>query len=131
MFRYHGSVRMTRREFQDVVSQALEELPPEFQQAIENLDIQVRWAPTAYERRRHGLRPGMDLFGAYLGVPLPARSRGYSMVTPDLIVIYQRSHERTASSYEAMVKQARKTLLHEIGHYMGIDEDRLHELGMG
>jgi len=48
---------MTRDEFQDVVSQALEELPEEFQQAIENLDIQVRWAPTAADRRRHRLRP--------------------------------------------------------------------------
>ncbi|MCH8201175.1 MAG: metallopeptidase family protein [Chloroflexi bacterium] len=124
-------MRMTRSEFQNVVSQALEELPEEFQQAIENLDVQVRWAPTAAERRQHRLRPGTDLFGAYLGVPLTKRTHGYSMVAPDLIVIYQRSHERVGRTTKAMVAQARKTLLHEIGHYMGIDEDRLHELGMG
>ncbi len=122
---------MTRSEFQDVVSQALEELPEEFQQVIENLDVQVRWAPSAADRRRHGLRPGTDLFGAYMGVPLTSRTQGYSMVAPDLIVIYQRSHERVGRTTKAMVAQARKTLLHEIGHYMGIDEDRLHELGMG
>ncbi|HUF53410.1 MAG TPA: metallopeptidase family protein [Dehalococcoidia bacterium] len=122
---------MTRREFQQVVQEALEELPPEFQRVLHNLDIQVRWAPTPFERRQNKLRPGHDLFGVYTGVPLTKRGGGYSLVPPDIIVIYQRSHERVAGSWDDMVKQARKTLLHEIGHYMGIDEDRLHELGMG
>jgi predicted Zn-dependent protease with MMP-like domain len=122
---------MTRKQFQAVVEQALEELPPIFQDALHNVDIQVRWAPTPDERRRVGLRPGSDLFGVYLGIPLPARGHGYSLVTPDVIVIYQRSHERYCRTEEQMVEQARQTLLHEIGHYLGIDEDRLHELGVG
>jgi predicted Zn-dependent protease with MMP-like domain len=122
---------MTRREFQGVVQEALHELPPEFQEAIDNVDIQVRWAPTPYERRRMKLRPGHELFGVYLGVPLTRRTHGYSLVAPDVIVLYQRTHERYCRTVDDMVAQARKTLLHEIGHYMGIDEDRLHELGMG
>lgn len=124
-------MRMTRREFQDVVRRALEELPTVFQDALHNVDIQVRWAPTAHERRRVGLRPGSELFGVYLGIPLTKRGRGYSMVAPDVIVIYQRTHERYCRTEAEMVEQARQTLLHEIGHYMGIDEDRLHELGVG
>ena len=122
---------MTRKEFQDVCEQALEELPPQFQDAIENLDIHVRWAPTPYERRRARLRPGMELFGLYTGIPLTKRTHGYSMVTPDIITIYQRTHERYCGTEGQMVEQARQTLLHEIGHYLGIDEDRLHELGVG
>jgi predicted Zn-dependent protease with MMP-like domain len=122
---------MTRKEFQQVVSEALAELPPVFADALHNLDIQVRWAPTPDERRRSRLRPGSDLFGVYLGIPLTRRTSGYSMVAPDVIVIYQRSHERVCNSVESMVAQARQTLLHEIGHYMGIDEDRLRELGVG
>ena len=122
---------MTRREFQDVVSAALEELPPEFQDAIHNLDVQVRWAPTPEERRKARLRPGHDLFGIYLGIPITRRTGGYSMVVPDVIVIYQRSHENAGRTREEMIEQARQTLLHEIGHYMGIDEDRLRELGVG
>lgn len=122
---------MTRKEFQEVVAEALDELPPEFQRVLNNVDIQVRWAPTPYERRRSELRPGQDLFGVYLGVPLTRRGSGYSLVAPDVIVIYQRSHERACRTWDDMVNQAGKTLLHEIGHYMGIDEDRLHELGMG
>jgi predicted Zn-dependent protease with MMP-like domain len=124
-------MRMTRREFQQVVEEALDELPPMFQNALHNLDIQVRWAPTPEDRRRVGLRPGHDLFGVYLGIPLTARGGGYNLVAPDVIVIYQRSHERHCRSKEEMIEQARQTLLHEIGHYMGIDEDRLHELGVG
>ena len=123
--------RMTRRDFQRLVQQALDELPPKFQDALDNLDIQVRWAPTPYERRRARLRPGHDLFGLYLGVPLTKRSHGYSMVLPDTILIYQRAHERHSTTQNDVVQQARQTLLHEIGHYMGIDEDRLGELGVG
>ncbi|HSP54705.1 MAG TPA: metallopeptidase family protein [Dehalococcoidia bacterium] len=122
---------MTRRDFQRLVQQALDELPPKFQDALDNLDIQVRWAPTPYERRRARLRPGHDLFGLYLGVPLTKRSHGYSMVLPDTILIYQRAHERHSTTQNDVVQQARQTLLHEIGHYMGIDEDRLGELGVG
>jgi predicted Zn-dependent protease with MMP-like domain len=124
-------MRMTRREFQQVVARALEELPEQFQDAIHNLDIQVRWAPTPDERRRARLRPGSDLFGIYMGIPITKRGGGYSMIAPDVIVIYQRSHERACDSAEEMVEQARQTLLHEIGHYMGIDEDRLRDLGVG
>lgn len=123
--------RMTKRDFQRVVQQALDELPPVFQDAIHNLDVQVRWAPTPEERRRARLRAGHDLYGLYLGIPITKRTHGYSMVLPDTILIYQRAHERTAATESQMVEQARQTLLHEIGHYMGIDEDRLQDLGVG
>jgi predicted Zn-dependent protease with MMP-like domain len=124
-------MRMTRAQFQDVVAQALEELPPVFQDALHNVDIQVRWAPTPNERRRARLRPGSELFGIYIGIPLTKRTRGYQLVMPDVIIIYQRTHEKFCRTEDDMVEQARQTLLHEIGHYMGIDEDRLHELGVG
>src|SRR5512145_462268 len=106
--------RMTRRDFQQVLQQALEELPPVFQEALENIDIQVRWAPTPHERRRARLRPGHDLFGLYLGIPITRRTHGYSMVLPDTILIYQRAHERHARNEAEMIEQARQTLLHEI-----------------
>jgi predicted Zn-dependent protease with MMP-like domain len=122
---------MTRREFQDIVSQALDELPEVFQDALHNLDIQVRWAPTLEERRLLRMRPGHDLFGLYTGIPITKRTQGYGMVPPDIIIIYQRSHERACATKQEMIEQARETLLHEIGHYMGIDEDRLRELGVG
>lgn len=121
---------MRRREFERLVLQALEELPEQFQDALDNIDIQVRWRPSRAELHRAGIRHG-TLFGLYLGIPLPQRGHGYSMTLPDAIVIYQQPHERYCRNEEEIVEQVRQTVLHEIGHYLGIDEDRLHELGIG
>ena len=121
---------MRRSDFEKLVLEALEQLPPQFRDALHNIDIQVRWRPTPAELRRAGVRRG-SLFGLYLGVPLPKRGHGYSMALPDTIVIYQHTHERHYRSEAEIVEQARQTLLHEIGHYLGIDEDRLRELGVG
>lgn len=122
---------MRRSEFEDVIAEALEQLPEQFQRALHNIEIRVRWRPTIDELGRADVHPGGDLFGLYVGVPLTRRGEGYNMVLPDVIYIYQSAHERHFRTRAAMVKQAKKTLLHEIGHYFGIDEDRLHELGMG
>ncbi len=121
---------MRRSDFERLVIQALEDLPDQFRDALENLDIQVRWRPTPAELRRSGVRRG-SLFGVYIGVPLPNRGHHYSMALPDTIVIYQQTHERHCRSEAEIVKQARQTVLHEIGHSLGIEEDRLHELGIG
>jgi predicted Zn-dependent protease with MMP-like domain len=122
---------MKRSEFQRVVQRALDALPPQFQNALHNIDIQVRWRPTPQELRQFGVRPGGSLFGVYTGVSLPHRTQGYQMVLPDRIIIYQRTHEMYCRNEEEMVEQAKQTLLHEIGHYLGIDERRLRELGVG
>jgi len=122
---------MRRRDFQRIVLQALAQVPPQFREALENIDIQVHWRPTLGELRRAGLGLGVALFGMYMGVPLPKRGHYYSMALPDTILIYQQPHERFCRDEAEMVEQVRKTLLHEIGHYLGIDEDRLQELGVG
>lgn len=122
---------MRRRDFQRVVLQALEQLPKPFLHALDNLDIQIRWQPTPEELRRAGIPPGQTLFGLYLGVPLPQRGHHYTLTLPDTILIYQLPHERYCRTEAEMVEQVRLTLLHEIGHYLGLDEDRLQELGVG
>jgi len=127
--------RMRRSEFQRIVQQALDELPDVFHNALDNLDVQVRWAPTPLERRQSRLHPGSDLFGLYVGIPLTKRSHWYgtagNVPLPDTILIFQRAHERHCHTEAEMVEQARQTLLHEIGHYLGIDERRLRDLGVG
>ena len=122
---------MRRSDFEKLVLEALEQLPPQFRDALHNIDIQVRWRPTLAELRRARIRHGGSLFGMYVGVPLTKRSHGYTMTLPDRIMIYQQTHERYCRSEAEIVEQARQTLLHEIGHYLGIDEDRLRELGVG
>jgi predicted Zn-dependent protease with MMP-like domain len=122
---------MRRHEFEKLVLEALAKLPAQFQQHVRNLDVVVRWRPSLAERREAGSRRGDDLFGLYLGIPLSERGGYYNMALPDQIVIYQQTHERFCSSREEMVEEVRKTVLHELGHYLGIDEERLEELDLG
>jgi predicted Zn-dependent protease with MMP-like domain len=83
------------------------------------------------ERRSVGTRADGILLGLYQGVPLPRRGSDYGNVLPDKITIYQESIEMIAADPDQIREQVRKTVLHELGHYFGIDDDRLHELGMG
>ena len=122
---------MRRSEFEDLIAEALDQLPDQFQKALHNIEIRVRWRPSPEELAEAGVHPGGDLFGLYVGVPLTQRGQGYNLVLPDVIYIYQSAHERYCRTDAEVVEQARKTLLHEIGHYFGIDEDRMHDLGMG
>jgi predicted Zn-dependent protease with MMP-like domain len=122
---------MRRHEFEKLVLEALAKLPVQFQEHVHNLDIVVRWRPSLAERREAGSDSGDTLFGLYLGTPLSERGAYYNMALPDQIVIYQQTHERFCSSREEMVEEVRKTVLHELGHYLGIDEERLEELDLG
>jgi predicted Zn-dependent protease with MMP-like domain len=122
---------MRRHEFEKLVLEALAKLPAQFQQHVRNLDVVVRWRPSLAERREAGSDSGDTLFGLYLGIPLSERGAYYNMALPDQIVIYQQAHERFCSSREEMVEEVRKTVLHELGHYLGIDEERLEELDLG
>jgi predicted Zn-dependent protease with MMP-like domain len=122
---------MRRHEFEKLVLEALAKLPAEFQEHVRNLDVVVRWRPSLAERREAGSDSGDTLFGLYLGIPLSERGAYYNMALPDQIVIYQQTHERLCSSREEMVEEVRKTVLHELGHYLGIDEERLEELDLG
>jgi len=122
---------MRRSQFEKLVRDALSDLPPQFQEQLHNIDVVVRWRPSLAERRHAGTRYGDALFGLYLGVPLSERGAHYGMALPDQIVIYQQAHERFCSSRQEMAEQVRKTVLHEIGHYLGIGEERLAELDLG
>jgi len=122
--------RLSPARFRRLVREAVASLPPPVREALENVDIVVRRRPSAWERRQAGVRPGEPLLGLYLGVPLPQRGADYNLVLPDRIVIYQEPHQRLADSEEELVQQLRTTILHEVGHYLGMDEERLSELGL-
>lgn len=83
------------------------------------------------DRKVAGLGPGRLLLGLYHGVPITRRGENYNLVAPDKISIYQESIETICETDAEVREQVRKTVLHELGHYFGIDDDRLHELGMG
>ncbi len=122
--------RLSPAQFRRLVREAVASLPPPVRAALENVDIVVRWRPTPWERRQAGVPPGEPLFGLYLGVPLPQRGSSYTLSLPDRIVIYQEPHERLARTREELIAQLRTTILHEVGHYLGMDEEQLSELGL-
>jgi predicted Zn-dependent protease with MMP-like domain len=122
-------VKLSRKEFENLVIAELEALPEAFQQALENIAIVVEDWPDRATMREFGVRRRDDLFGAYLGTPLPERTADYGNTLPDKICIYQRPLENFCRNEQKLREQVHITLLHEIGHYFGLDEARLAELG--
>jgi len=108
----------------------LVDLPPEFQEKMDNLSIEVAEWPSRRDLIRAGLRPGQTLLGLYHGVPLTARGRGYTLVLPDRIVLYKGPIIRAGRTPEGIRRQIRRTVLHEIAHHFGISDDRLRDLGV-
>ena len=110
--------------------EALDGLPPGIQAMLDNVEIVVEDEPTADDLGPDAA-PGDTLFGLYQGVPLTERGGGYSMVLPDKISIFQGPLERAFDSPAEMARQVRITVIHELAHHLGFDEDRLEELGLG
>jgi predicted Zn-dependent protease with MMP-like domain len=104
--------------FADHVRRALDELPRDLAAALENVAVVIR--------DEHPDDP--DLFGLYEGVPLPERTAGSGSL-PDRISIYRRPLEESFDDPEELEREIRITVLHELAHYFGIEEDRLTELG--
>ena len=108
--------------FEDVVRAALDELPPKLARALENVAVVVE--------DENPEDP--DLFGLYHGVPLPERGSGYGGQLPDKISVYRLPLEdEFGDDPDELREEIRITVLHELAHYFGIDEDRLEELGYG
>jgi predicted Zn-dependent protease with MMP-like domain len=122
---------MERSHFRKLVREAVAELPHELLSRVHNVDVVIEWRPTAMEKKSAGVGPGRTLLGLYHGIPLTKRGEYYNLTLPDKISIYQEPIEDMCATDDEVREQVRKTVLHELGHYFGIDDDRLHELGMG
>ena len=113
--------------FEELVAEALDSLPEEFAQAMQNVEVVVQDEPTRSQLA--SLPHGHTLFGLYEGHPLTSRGVHYSGVMPDKITIFQGPISRYYRTPEAIREQVRKTVIHEIAHHFGIDDPRLRELG--
>lgn len=118
-----------RVTFESLVAEALDGLPPDIQEKLENVEVVVASHPSLAQLRRLGLRPGQTLFGLYEGVPLTNRTSGYNMVLPDKITIFRQPIEAHCRTDEQVRQVVRRTVLHELAHHFGISDERLHELG--
>ncbi|MGV0625917.1 metallopeptidase family protein [Mycolicibacter minnesotensis] len=115
------SVQMDPRRFDDLVADALDLIPAELAAAFDNVVILVE--------DRNAEEP--DLLGLYEGVALTERDSSYAGALPDTITIYRDALLQMCESDDEVVDEVRITVIHEIAHHFGIDDDRLHELGWG
>ncbi|MFQ5813139.1 MAG: metallopeptidase family protein [Anaerolineae bacterium] len=120
---------MTREEFEALVDEALADLPSEILERMDNVAVTVAYWPSRAQLVRAGVQSPATLFGLYEGVPLTKRGVNYGMVPPDRITLFQGSLEAACRTLAAIQEQVRRTVIHEIGHHFGIDEDRIRELG--
>jgi predicted Zn-dependent protease with MMP-like domain len=121
-------LRVDRRRFEELVSEALEGLPPRFAERLSNIDVEVRDWPTPGELRAARVPLGGLLLGLYRGVPQTRRSQGYNLALPDRISIYQGPIERVCRSDDEVRERVRRTVVHEIAHHFGWSDSELAEM---
>ena len=121
---------MNRVEFEDTVRDALDDMPDEFARYLDNVQVVIEDEPSPELLRSVGLNPRHDtLFGLYQGVPLQRRGGTFGGALPDKISIFYRPLVRAFTSPERIRRQVRKTVIHEIAHYFGLDDATIRKLG--
>ena len=122
---------MTRREFEGLVERALKRLPREFRERLANIAVVVEDWPDDRTLAEMGIEPPDTLYGLYQGVDLTHRDSSYGNVLPDTVTIYQGPIEEDCADEAEMAQVVRDTVVHEIGHFFGLDDDTLHEIEDG
>lgn len=118
-------IRMSPQAFEDLVGQALEQLPEAFGELVDNVFVMVENEPSAEDMEAVGLDPEEDeLFGLYQGIPHTERGSDYSAL-PDRVVLYRGPILRCCSSRREVVREVRDTLIHELGHHFGLSDDEM------
>jgi predicted Zn-dependent protease with MMP-like domain len=119
---------MERERFEQLVIKAIESLPDEFLELMDNVDVVVEDYPTAEQLDNEDIEDETLLLGLYEGIPQTRRGSYYGMVMPDKITIFQKAIESVASSDDEIEQQIVKTVRHEIAHHFGSSEETLREI---
>jgi predicted Zn-dependent protease with MMP-like domain len=119
-------IHVSPERFEELVVDALDSVPPELASEVDNVAIVIEEWPTAEQLAG---RPG-TLLGLYEGIPLTERGpMSYAGVMPDHITVFRGPLCAMARTEDELARQVRVTVLHEVGHYFGMDDDHLRELG--
>jgi predicted Zn-dependent protease with MMP-like domain len=121
---------MDSQRFEQLVIRAIESLPDEFRERLDNIDIVIADRPSPEQMEHLDRKRGETLLGLYEGVPLTHRHSSYGLVAPDKITIFQKAIEAVCHNDRQIITEVRRVVLHEIAHHFGIDDDSLRELGM-
>jgi len=119
---------MDRQQFEALVLKAIETLPPEFQSKLENVDVVVEDWPSQSQFSELGLRSRTQLLGLYEGIPQTNRDRGYNLVLPDKITIFQKPIEAKCRSDKEIEMEIGSVVRHEIAHHFGIGDATLNKI---
>ena len=119
---------MTRREFEQLVKEAVATIPPKFRRAVSNLAIVIEDEPSGALLEEMEIEPPDSLFGLYQGTPLTERTWGYGNTLPDRITLYQGPIEDASENDDDVVVCIGETLIHELGHYFGLSEEEIEEI---
>ncbi len=117
---------MNNEEFEKLVAEAIDSVPPEFAKRLNNVAVVVEDFPTPYQLRKSGLHPWALLFGLYQGIPQTKRGIYYSSL-PDKITIFKNSILRVSRTAEEVRAQVRATVIHEIGHHFGLSDEEMKQ----
>ncbi len=123
-----GYMELPDELFEKLIGQAMDELPQEYIERINNVAVTYDDEPSPEQRERLKLRCNETLFGLYEGIPLTKRGSGYNLVLPDKITIFKRPILAAVHNEAELKEQIKRTLWHELAHYYGLDHDRIHEL---
>jgi predicted Zn-dependent protease with MMP-like domain len=121
--------RLSPKRFEQLVAEALEEIPEPFASHLDNVHIVVEEEPSLEDLSRADVESGNTLYGLYQGVPQTARGAGYTFTLPDKITIYRGPILRACADEDEVYDQVAETVVHEIAHHFGISDERLEELG--
>ena len=124
-------MKLTRKEFEEIAAAALRGLPRNLRRKMENIDVVVedRASPALVEEM--GLGSPCDLLGLYQGIPYDRRGFYYGNVLPDKITLFQLSIESLCKTRGEIEEKVRDVIIHEVGHYFGLEEERLRSLENG
>ncbi len=121
-----SALRMDRERFEKLVAEAVGNLPEEFLDRLDNVDVVVDDCPTAHQRRSIGKHE--TLLGLYEGIPLTERDSRYGLVPPDKITIFQKPVESICADDDSIKREVQRVVRHEIAHHFGIGDERLDEI---
>jgi predicted Zn-dependent protease with MMP-like domain len=125
-----NSSPVDKNEIRKEVARVLDKLPRQFRKRLQNVEVVVEERPGKDLLLDAGLDPRRDtLYGLYQGVPLPDRSSLYPPILPDKITIFSEPLLQDFPNPDELREQIRSTVLHEIAHYFGFDEDEIDKLG--
>ena len=124
-------MKLNKRDFEEVVLSALRHLPKSFKRKMDNIDVVVEDQASPGLVEEMELRSPHELLGLYQGIPFDRRGFYYGNALPDKITLFKMPIEATCDTREEIEERVKEVIIHEVGHYFGLDEGKLRKIEHG